>query len=314
MLERIADDGQAASQRTGARTWWIDWFNLSGIIGYHVLAVLAFTPWFFRWWGVVLALVGHYTIGLLGISLCYHRLLTHRAFACPKWLEYSLAVIGIWCSQDSPAYWVAQHRCHHQHTDQDQDPHSPVAGFFWAHMGWVILKRDLIERRALTQRYARDLLREPFYAWLERHWILVSSAAWPVFFAVGFLGGVVAGMTLQEAAVLGVTVVLWGVVVRTVITWHVTWGINSVSHLWGYRNYDTPEGSRNNVILAALAHGEWHNNHHAKPSSAMHGHQRWEIDPVFWVIRLFAALGLASNIVLPGPGGGRAAGNHRSRP
>src|SRR5262249_40362125 len=130
-------------------------------------------------------------------------------------------------------------------------------------------------------------LRDPFYAWLEQHWLWVGIAAWIVAFAFGFAGGLVAGMTVQAAALLGITVVLWGVVVRTVITWHIAWGINSMSHTWGYRNYETQEGSRNNVIMAILAHGEWHNNHHAKPGSAKLGHRRWEVDPVWWVIRLF---------------------------
>jgi fatty-acid desaturase len=287
-------------EHTDVRTWWVDWFNVFGMISYHALAALAFTPWFFNWTGVVLAIAGHYSIGLLGINLCYHRLLSHRGFRCPKWLEHSFVVLGVCCSQDSPAYWVATHRRHHQYTDEERDPHTPAAGFIWAHMGWFAFKNDAIERHTVSQRYAKDILRDPFYAWLERYWLSFIFIAWILFFTVGFAGGKLSGMTTTDALMVGITTLLWGVVVRTVLTWHITWAINSVSHSWGYRNYDTEEGSRNNFVLAILAHGEgWHNNHHADPNSAMHGHLRWEIDPVFWVIRLLAALGLAKDIVMP---------------
>lgn len=298
-----ADVVDPTRQQGQVQTWWVDWFNVFGMTTYHVLGLLAFTPWFFSWYGLAFAVAAHYTIGLLGINLCYHRLLTHRAFTCPKWLEYLLAVMGVCCSQDSPAYWVATHRRHHQYTDdEDRDPHTPVTSFFWAHMGWVAFKNDAIERHAVTQRYARDLLRQPFYAWLERYWLWFIIMAWFVSLTAGFLVGKLSGMATADAVMMAITFVLWGVVVRTLVTWHITWAINSVSHSWGYRNYDTKEGSRNNVILAILSHGEWHNNHHADPNAAMHGHRWWEVDPVYWVIRLFAALGLAKEIVMPAPG------------
>ena len=281
-----------------ARTWWIDWINLSGIVSYHVLAIVT-VVWFFSWWGVALAAVGHYTISLLGINLCYHRLLSHRAFACPLWLEHTLAVIGVCCSQDTPAYWVATHRRHHHYADQGRDPHSPTAGFLWSYVGWLFIKDETTERRAHTGRYSKDLLRDPFYAWLETHWVWVNGAASVVFFAAGFFGAWVFGLPARDAAMVGLMVVLWGVVVRTVLTWHVFWAVNAVSHRWGYRNYDTKDDSTNNLFLALIAHGDWHNNHHAAPTAAMHGHRRFELDPVFGVIRLFGALGLAWDIIMP---------------
>jgi fatty-acid desaturase len=300
VLTRAATDPIAALRPSAAHTWWIDWTNLFAVISNHALAVLAFTPWFFSWWGVGAAVVGHYTIGVLGIGLCYHRLLTHRAFSCPKWLEYSLALLGVFSSQDSPAWWVAVHRQHHQYADEGRDPHTPLVGFFWAHIGWLVLKNEMLEREVITGRHAKDLMRQPFYAWLERFWLALVLAEGIVIFAAGCAVGMLSGATASDAILLGITANLWGTVVRRVLTWHATFAVNSLSHRFGYRNYDTGESSRNNVLVTVLMPGEgWHNNHHAAPRSAMHGHRRWELDPVFMVIRLLAALGLAWDIVTP---------------
>jgi fatty-acid desaturase len=105
---------------------------------YHAMALLAVVPWLFSWAGLTLWILGFYVFGTLGINLCYHRLLTHRSFNCPRWLEHFFAIIGVCCLQDTPARWVAVHRLHHQHSDEPGDPHSPLAGFFWGHMGWLL--------------------------------------------------------------------------------------------------------------------------------------------------------------------------------
>ena len=117
----------------------VDWPYAVSFAVYHLLALLAFVPWLFSWTGVVLAVLGSYVFGTLGINLCYHRLLTHRSFACPKWLEHGLAVLGVCCLQDTPARWVAVHRLHHQHSDDTKDPHSPLVNFFWGHIGWLLV-------------------------------------------------------------------------------------------------------------------------------------------------------------------------------
>jgi fatty-acid desaturase len=283
--------------------WRIDWFNVFGLSSYHVLGVLAFTPWFFSWYGLAFAILAHFTIGLLGVSVCYHRLLTHRAFRCPRWLEYSLALMGVCCSMDSPAWWVATHRLHHQYTDDlDGDPHTPIKSLYWAHMGWLFYKNDRTDREAVTQRYAREMMRQPFYAWLERYWKGIITVCWAVALTSGFVTGKLSGLSTADSVMTAATFLLWGVIVRTLVTWHAIWAINSVAHSWGYRNYDTREGSRNNFVIGLLANGEgWHNNHHADPNSAMHGHRWWEFDLAWCVIRLLAALGLAKDIVLPAP-------------
>jgi stearoyl-CoA desaturase (delta-9 desaturase) len=280
----------------------IDWLNVVGIGFYHLAALLALLPWFFSWTGVVLCVLGTYVFGTLGISLCYHRLLTHRGFLCPKWLEHSLAVIAVCAFQDTPARWVAVHRRHHEHTDEPPDPHSPIVSFLWAHVGWLLVIRDDLERMQIYSRYARDIVRDPFYRRLDRAAFYLGTIllSWLVFFAAGFAAVLLGGGSAGEAARFGSSLLVWGVFLRTVIVWHTTWSVNSVTHLWGYRNYETGEESTNNVIVGLISNGEgWHNNHHADPRSARHGHEWWEFDLTYLTIRFLGLLGLASGIAEP---------------
>ena len=276
----------------------IYWRYALGVLFYHLVALLAFVPGFFSWTGLTIAVLGVYFFGSLGINLCYHRLLTHRSFACPKWFEHTLAVIGVCCLQDAPARWVAVHRKHHHHSDEQADPHSPLVNFFWGHMGWLMYENSELDRLAVYQRYARDLLRDPFYKMLERHFFWIVLASWPVFFAGGFLGGILQGDTLGQSLRSGGIILLWGVFVRTVLVWHITWSVNSLAHVSGYRNFSTDDDSRNNVLVALLTVGEgWHNNHHADPGAASCAHRWWELDGIYFVIRGLAAVGLVTNIV-----------------
>lgn len=281
-----------------------DWPNVILIGVYHLLAAVAFLPIYFSWTGVIVAIVTARLAGLLGINICYHRLLTHRGFKCPKWFEHVLAVIAICCVQDTPARWVAVHRRHHQHADDQPDPHTPLVSFFWSHMGWVFFKNPELSRLGIYDRYAKDILRDRFYVRLERNamQLQIVAAQWLLFFVAGFLAGLAIENTVREAALFGVSIMLWGVAVRTVFVWHQTWAVNSITHLWGYRNYETDEDSRNNLFIGYLAHGEgWHNNHHAYPRSARHGHHWWEIDTTYLTIKLFEKVGLASDIAVHRP-------------
>jgi fatty-acid desaturase len=250
----------------------------------------------------VLAILGIYVFGVLGINVGYHRLLTHKGFTCPKWLERTFAILGVCCLQGSPSRWVAIHRCHHAHADLPLDPHSPIRSFLWAHIGWVCVKNGEMVRDGLYVSYAKDILRDPLYAWIEdrRMWSWIPLATAPLY----FLAGLVAGLLLQwppaEAAQFGLSIMVWGVFVRTVLHLHFTWSVNSVTHMWGYRNYETEDDSRNNALIAFISNGEgWHNNHHADPRSARHGHLWWEIDVAWLTIRLLAAVGLAHDVRLP---------------
>ena len=141
----------------------IFWPNVTWVIFPHVIALLALLPWFFSWTGVVVCILGVYVFGLLGINLCYHRLLAHRSFRCAKWIEHGLAVLGLCCMQDTPARWVAIHRLHHHQADQQPDPHSPLAGFLWGHVGWTLVENKDLRRLDIFDRYAKDLLRDRFY-------------------------------------------------------------------------------------------------------------------------------------------------------
>jgi fatty-acid desaturase len=287
---------QSAQPRRLARV------DAAGIAVIHLLALLAFVPWFFSWTGVVLAILGLYVFGTLGISLGFHRLLTHRSLGCPKWLEHSFAILGLCCVEDTPARWVGIHRRHHEHADEQPDPHSPLAGFFWSHIGWMIFRNRELTRLGLISRYAKDLMRDPFYARLETNflWVKVVLLSWAAFFAAGFVIKLLLGGSAIEALQFGSSLLVWGVFVRTVAVWHISWSVNSVAHLWGYRNYDTDESSRNNFIVGILSNGEgWHNNHHADPRSARYGHRWWELDVTWLTIKLLSALGLAWDVRPP---------------
>jgi stearoyl-CoA desaturase (delta-9 desaturase) len=295
----------AAGHRAGAaRPARIAWNFTNGIIFYHLVALLALLPWLFSWTGVILSVVSLYVFGVLGINIGFHRLLTHKGFACPKWLERTFVVLGVCCLQGSPIRWVALHRRHHQFADEENDPHTPMTSFFWGHMGWVMIKMEGPEQTELYERYVKDLTRDPFYAWIDSHWwwCKLVFVTWGVFFLGGVIAGLLLGGTIMEAIQFGLSLLVWGVFVRTVVHWHATWAVNSVTHLWGYRNYDTPDNSRNSFILGVLANGEgWHNNHHADPRSARHGHKPWEVDVAWLTIRLLMWLGLATNVALPSP-------------
>jgi stearoyl-CoA desaturase (delta-9 desaturase) len=271
--------------------------TLVGFVLCHAFAALALLPWFFSWAGVWLLVVGVLAFGVLGINVGFHRLLAHRGFSCPLWLERTLAILGTGSMQFSPAFWVAVHRRHHQFSDEADDPHSPRRSFWWSHFGWLVMRRrDDMRPATLTQRYAKDLLRDPLYAFLERKnvWAMTALAFWAAFFVAGIAAAAASGASALEAVQLGASLAVWGGALRTVLVWHTTWAVNSVSHVWGYRNYDTPDDSRNNWLVALLAAGEgWHNNHHADPVSPRHGHKWWEIDAAWLAIRALMWLGLA---------------------
>lgn len=292
----------ALSAETATRD--INWRNAGFLLALHLMALLAFLPWLFSWTGLILFIIGNYVFATLGINIGYHRLLTHRGFNCPKWLEYTLLILGCCSGQDSPTNWGAMHRRHHQYPDEEHDLHSPLRGFFWAHIGWLIFKCPDLNRHLLMDRYAKDLRRDPFHAWLVRHdmWMVIAIASYLMFFVGGIVAAALMGQGGLEALQFGLSLFIWGAVVRTVFTLHVTWLVNSAAHLWGYRNYETNDNSRNNVLVGILASGEgWHNNHHADPRSARHGHKWWEFDLSWLTIRLLMLCGLATDVALPSP-------------
>ena len=289
----------------GIKTRRILWLPAFWVVSYHLLALLALLPWFFSWTGVALAIIGDFVFGVLGINLCYHRLLTHRSFRCPKWFEHTLAVLGLCCVEDTPMRWVAVHRAHHQHADEQPDPHTPLGEL---PMGACRLghrrKSGIAPVRALRPLCARPAERSvlpPARAQdgaLGDHRFLVDAVL------RRRLPGVAAPRRHDRRMPVqfGASLLVWGVFVRTVAVWHQTWAVNSLSHMWGYRNYATDDDSRNNVFVGIVSNGEgWHNNHHADQRSARHGHHWWELDTTYLTIRLFAALGLVRDVITPKP-------------
>lgn len=269
----------------------------------HLLALGAFTPWFFSWTGVAVWAVSHYLFGMIGITLCYHRYLSHRSFEAPKWVQRWLDVMALWCFEDTPIRWVATHRMHHNHSDEPNDPHSPLASFFWGHMGWLLIRNEEVHNFGVYQKYARDLMNDRFYMALERtKWLRVAiylSQA-PVYFGIGFVLSLLGGGVTAQAVSLGWSTLFWGMLVRTVTVWHVTWSVNSLTHVFGYRNFDTTDESRNNWLVGWVAAGEgWHNNHHHDPAAATVQIRWWEVDTTYYFIKLMEKLGMARNVIPP---------------
>lgn len=282
----------------------IRWDYAAFFVTLHAAALLALLPYFFSWSGLAAFVVGVVLFGQVAIPIGYHRLLSHRSFRTPKWFERTLVTLAMCTAQETPAHWVAWHRMHHCHSDEHEDPHSPRRGLFWAHVRWLVHeRRTRLGTFAMYEKYARDILRDPYYRWIER---LPSPAG--VFYAVHALIYAAVATTVclavfgntLEAYRMSASIFLWGVVVRTVWVWHITWSVNSITHAFGYRNYATADESRNNWFVTLLTAGEgWHNNHHADPASASVQHQWWEIDINYYVIRLFGVLGLATHINPP---------------
>ncbi len=282
----------------------IRWDYLGFFTVLHLLTLLVFVPWFFSWSGVVAFVAGVIVFGQLGVPIGYHRLLTHRSFRTPKWFEHLLVTLAMCSGQETPARWVAWHRMHHANSDQHRDPHSPRLGLMWAHVNWTVYEsRTVLATFAMYQKFARDILSDPYYRWIER----VPFAAGTFFIAHAALYAVLAlascvlilGNT-AEAYRMTASLFVWGVAARTVWTWHITWSVNSIGHVFGYRNYETQDDSRNNWFVTLLTSGEgWHNNHHADPASASMQHRWWEIDINYYLIRLFGAVGLADQIIRP---------------
>lgn len=278
----------------------MNWWYLISLALVHLYACLVVVPYFFTWSAVVVALVTYVGLNMFGVTIGYHRLLTHRGFSCPKWMEHSLAICGVCTLQDSPARWVAIHRMHHQHSDEQPDPHTPLSSFWWGHMVWLFVRNRDHDGLPRYERYVRDLLRDPFYFRLERSflWLKIYALHAVAIMVLGFAFGLATTETTSAALRVMWSWAVWGIAFRTVATLHITWAVNSVTHLWGYRNYDTRDNSRNNWWVALLAFGEgWHNNHHAYQRSAQHGHRWWEFDMSWAMIRCWEKLGLVDNVV-----------------
>jgi stearoyl-CoA desaturase (delta-9 desaturase) len=256
----------------------INWKNLSIVITFHLLTIPAL--FMFSWENLAAMLIGNWIVGSLGVGLGYHRLLTHRSFKAPKWLEYTLTTLGAMAIQDDAPKWVTTHRIHHQYTETDKDPHSTRPGFWWAHMEWILKGTAQDHDQATLNKYVPDLMKDRFHVVLAKYYYIPLIVSGFVLYAVG-----------------GWSMVLWGVFARVVVGWHSTWLVNSATHFWGSRRFETKDDSTNNWLVALITFGEgWHNNHHAFPTSARHGLKWYQFDMNWLTIRVFEKLGWAKQI------------------
>jgi stearoyl-CoA desaturase (delta-9 desaturase) len=241
---------------------------------------------------------GFYVLTILGVTVGFHRLFTHRSFEVPNFIRAFLAAAGSMAVEGRPIEWAATHRRHHAYADQFGDPHSPhlversglagvVRGLWHAHMGWLFQANGTD-----SARWAPDL---------EKDSVLVAVNRWvPALVAASFVAPPVIAFAITRSWMAALTGFLWGSLVRIFLMHHVTWSINSICHFFGRRPFRTRDESRNNWPLSVISFGEaWHNNHHAFPSSARHGLFRWQLDPAWRFIRTLQQLHLATNVRLP---------------
>jgi stearoyl-CoA desaturase (delta-9 desaturase) len=262
------------------------------------LGIVCWQVWsdLLRWSDVAVFLIMYVLTGL-GVTVGFHRHLTHRSFKTKRWLRGLLAILGSVAIEGPVISWVADHRKHHAYSDQEGDPHSPhvghggglrgaLKGLAHAHVGWLFIHTH----RGARKRYARDLIEDPVVSFVDRTFLVWALGGFAVAFGLGYaIGG-----TLNAA----LTGLLWGAGVRMLVVHHVTYSINSLCHFFGRRRFPTDDESRNLLWLALPTFGEsWHNNHHAFPTSAEHGMRRWEIDPSALVIRGLERLGLVWDVV-----------------
>ena len=265
----------------------IDWPVVTWIALVHAGALAA--PWFFTWKALGLFVVLVWITASLGVCMGYHRCLTHRSFSTYRPIRWLLAFLGQLSGEGSALVWVANHRQHHQFSDKDGDPHSPRDGFWWSHMLWFMPAVPRGQLDDHLRRYAPDLYKDRAMHVLHAMFLPTHALMGVILLAIGWLG-----WDWQT----GMSFLIWGQFVRLVYVFHVTWFVNSATHVWGYRNYETSDNSRNLWWVGLLAFGEgWHNNHHAFQRMARQGHKWWELDITYWVILALEKTGLAWNVV-----------------
>lgn len=226
-------------------------------------------------WSDLALLVAMYSLVALGVTVGYHRMLTHRSFRPHPVVKFVLLVLGSMSLEGPALEWAATHIKHHAHSDREGDPHSPVEGFFHAHIGWMFG-----DDTADPNVYCRNLVKDPIVVFVSRTFLLWAALSLVIPFVLG-----------------GWTGLLWGGLVRIFLTHHVTWSVNSVCHTFGKREFETNDRSHNEWLVGLLGFGEgWHNNHHAFPRSAFHGLHWWQFDLSGYVIWTLERLGLAGDV------------------
>jgi stearoyl-CoA desaturase (delta-9 desaturase) len=258
----------------------IMWNTTIFMIIFHVASVAAL--FMLSWKVIPITILLWWVSGSLGIGMGFHRLLTHRGYKTPKAVEYFLTFCGLLALEGGAINWVVTHRIHHSTTDTVGDPHTPRDGRWWAHMGWILRGTAQQHEEHVIQRYAPDLMKDPVHRFMNKFYYVPLILSGLGLFALG-----------------GLPFVFVGVFLRVTIGLHFTWLVNSATHLWGTRRFQTRDDSTNSWWVALLTFGEgWHNNHHAHPRAARHGLKWYEIDVNWLGIRILQLIGLARDIRL----------------
>jgi stearoyl-CoA desaturase (delta-9 desaturase) len=256
----------------------INWTSSIVFVLFHLGTVAAF--FFFSWPAFFTGLALYWISLSFGIGMGYHRLLTHGSYKVPKLLEYFLALCGTLALEGGPIPWVATHRIHHQFSDKTGDPHTPRDGKWWSHIIWMMVGEASNSNIADCNRYAPDLMKDPVLRWLSKY---------------HYVPLIVTGILLLAFG--GLPFLFWGAIVRVTLGYHATWMVNSLTHFWGSRRFNTRDDSRNNPLVALVSFGEgWHNNHHAHPTSARHGLAWYEVDITWMTIWLLRRVGIAKAV------------------
>lgn len=259
----------------------VRWAVLVAYLVVHIGAIAAF--WFFTWDAFFVFLALYMATAMLGITVGYHRLLSHQSFKTFPWVARFHATLGSLALQLGPITWARLHRAHHAFSDQIEDPHDQSLGFFYGHIGWSFLAHKTYGRSNILKLSHKHIESDPYMRWLDKNYFYLVLASYVLLYLVG-----------------GLPYLFWGGFFRTAWTLHVTWFVNSAAHRWGYRTFETSDKSRNNWWVALLTWGEgWHNNHHRFPLSAKQGLKAYEIDPTWIYIRFLQTLGLAWDIKTP---------------
>ncbi len=266
----------------------VDWLRCAPFVALHLACLLVFVV---GWsWTAVVVAVGLYALRMFAITGFYHRYFSHRAFKTSRGAQFFFAFLGATATQRGPLWWAGHHRNHHRNSDEPDDAHSPVRhGFLWSHMGWFMSRENF----ATPTSAVPDLVRFPELRALDRFDTLAPLALALLLFAAGESLATFA----PEFGTDGMQLVTWGYFVSTIVLFHATCSINSLSHLCGSRRFETSDSSRNNPWLALVTFGEgWHNNHHHYPHSARQGFAWWEIDLTYAGLRVLEVLGVVSDL------------------
>jgi fatty-acid desaturase len=266
-------------EKTSSGRKRVRWPTTIWIIVFHLGAVAALFYW--SWSALIVSLVLAWVAQSLGVGMAYHRLLTHRSYRVSKPVEYFLTICATLSFEGGPINWVATHRIHHAHSDErGDDPHTPHDGRWWSHIGWILSGTAQQHSQEVLGRYAPDLMQDRFIAALNRVYFVPLIVLAIILVVVG-----------------GWPLMLWGIFLRVTVGLHATWLVNSATHLWGRRRFETTDNSRNSWWVALLTWGEgWHNNHHAHPVSARHGLKWYEVDLNWYGIWVLKKLGLARQV------------------